>query len=91
MIDLSTSYFQYAFTLRQKKEMNLWEDNLSKGKMLLKKVISLNNKNAYAFSQLAIAYFYENKIDSSRYYGNIANRLDPKILNSEYKKTVGIE
>jgi tetratricopeptide (TPR) repeat protein len=91
MIDLSTSYFQYAFTLRQKGALNLWRDNMNNGKTLLKKAILINDKNAYAFSQLAIAYYYENKIDSSKYYGNIANRLDSKILNPEYKKTVGIK
>ena len=51
----------------------------------------INDKNAYAYSQLAVAYYYENNIDSARYYGQLANKLDTKVLNAEFKKAVRID
>lgn len=90
-IDMATAYFQYASAQKEKGIIESWVLNLNKGKSCIKKSLMINDKNAYAYSQLAVAYYYENKIDSARYYGQLANKLDPKVLHPEFKKAVGID
>jgi len=89
-IDMATTYFQYASFQNQKGLNDSWISNLNIGKFCIKKSLEINDKNAYAYRQLAIAYYNENKIDSSKYYGQIANKLDPKVLHPDFKKAVGI-
>ncbi|MFC2103923.1 tetratricopeptide repeat protein [Bacteroidota bacterium] len=91
LIDIATAYFQYANSLKQQGMNDAWILNIGKGKSCIKKSLLINDKNAYAYSQLAIAYYYENKIDSAKYYGLIANELDPKVLHPQFKKAVGID
>jgi len=91
MVDLSISYLRYALTLKQKGLDKEWSEYTNKGKQLLKKTLALNSKNANANQQLAITYYHENKLDSSKYYAVIANTLDPKILNPKFRQAIGIE
>lgn len=89
-IDMATAYFQYASSQKEKGLMESWLLNLNEAKSCIKKSLKINDKNASAYSQLAVAYYYENKIDSARYYGQLANKLDPKILHPGFKNAVGI-
>ena len=91
MVDLSIGYLRYALILKQKDSGTEWLVYTNKAKQLLKKSLALNSKNANTNQQLAITYFYENKLDSSKYYAVIANTLDPKALNPKFKQTIGIE
>ncbi len=91
MVDLSISYLRYAMSLKQKGSGNEWPVYTNKAKQLLKKTLALNSQNANANQQLAITYYHENKLDSSKYYALIANRLDPKVLNPKFKEAIGIK
>jgi len=90
-IDLASAYFQYASSQEEKGLNESWELNLNKGKSCIKKSLIINDKNANAYGQLAVAYYYQNNIDSARYYGQIAIMLDPKALDLRFKKAVGID
>ena len=90
-IDIATAYFQYASSQKQKGLIESWVLNLNKGKSCIKKSLLINDKNAHTYSQLAVAYYNENNIDSAKYYGQLAIKLDPKVLQSEFKKAVGID
>lgn len=91
MTDLSTSYLDYAVILKGKGLMMDWADCTTEGKKLLLRTLAINNKNAKAHSLLALAYLRESKLDSSKYYGRIAVRLDPNVLSPSNKKALGIE
>lgn len=90
-INMATAYFQYTLSEQQKGQNKSWVLNLNKCKSCIKKSLRINDKNAYAYSQLAGVYYYENKIDSAKYYGEIANKLDTKVLQPEFKKDLGID
>lgn len=91
MTDLSGSYLDYAVILKGKGLIREWADCINKGKLLLMKTLAINNKNTKAYSLLALTYLCENKLDSSKYYGRIANMLDPKVLSPSDKKALGLE
>jgi len=91
MTDLSTSYLDYAVILKGIGLIREWADCTNEGKLLLMKTLAINNKNAKAYSLLALTYLNENKLDSSKYYGRIANKLDPKVLSPSNRKALGIE
>jgi tetratricopeptide (TPR) repeat protein len=88
LIDLGTAYLTYANSLMEHGQNKSSELNIRKGKSCLLKYISLDDKSAFAYNQLAAAYYFENKMDSAKYYGRIAERLDPKVLSPEFKKII---
>lgn len=88
LLDLSTAYLNYANSLKENRQNEAFDFNIRKGKSCLLKYISLDDKYANAYSQLAAAYYFENKMDSAKYYGKIAERLDPKALSPELKKMI---
>lgn len=91
LIEIGTTYLQNADVLRQKGLKEKYTQNVNKGKACLLKSLAIDDKSAIANRQLAIAYYYEQKLDSSRYYGIIAYKIDPESLHPGFKKAIGIE
>jgi tetratricopeptide (TPR) repeat protein len=56
---------------------------------LLKKAVKIEPANAGLYAQIAAAYFYSSKQDSTRKYANMTYRLDPKAVPPNLKKMVG--
>jgi Tfp pilus assembly protein PilF len=88
LIDLSTAYLNYAYSLKDQGQNEASDLNIKNGKSCLQKYISFDDKFAFAYKQLATAYYFENKMDSAKYYGKIAEKLDPKALSPELKKMI---
>jgi hypothetical protein len=89
-VDLAIVYFKYGFAQKD-NGVSTWSLTLKKGKSYIKKSLSINSKNAIAYNQMAIAYYYEDKKDSARYYGTMANKLDSKLIPPSIKKALGIK
>lgn len=83
-------YFKYGFAQKD-NGVSTWSLTLKKGKSYIKKSLSINSKNAIAYNQMALAYYYENKMDSARYYGAMANKLNSKLIPPSFKKALGIK
>jgi tetratricopeptide (TPR) repeat protein len=87
---LAICYFNHAYFLKKSGQNDKWLNELNSAKFYLNKCILINPENAYAYGQLALAYYHENKLDSAKYYGILANKKDPKILHRGFKKEIGI-
>lgn len=88
---LAICYFNHAFSLKKDGQSNNWQKELNSAKYYLNKYLSIHPDHAYAYGQLALAYYHENKLDSAKHYAIIANEIDPKTLHPGFKKELGID
>lgn len=79
---IAVSYAQLFFKTKNMKFLN-------NSIVSLKTSLKFDNQNARVYGQLAGAYSYFMQKDSALKYLNLADKIDPKVVNPEIRKILG--